>query len=527
MLNPKLPPLNAHTNSSEHSCVSSALFLSKDNLKTCEASLFQYCQKLSDAMSAAPDGPGSRRVPEVIRTLDTRQRRECLLAIMRRVHRIGKQHHITDVKVLNSLTLDIAREQVLSIACARDDDDAETKAASAREMSTNNSTADLHYMHTTHTAHTTHSASENPSTSSPTASTSHIQHVDAPLDSSHPNSTSVNPGGYSSAGVFESGMNVVIQNPLSRASSVANHTIDKFIALSGADRDWLTLAQRYEFPVEIAGFTPGCIQSNLRNVTSFSISCVILPMDVSPCAPSFNYPYLLLHIDGFNVYDGTNDVMRGAFSVMRFDSSYTSAGGRGFIILVPAQREAMHWNPPLPSLQNLRLSLRRPNGMLFSDARDEHVLARLEYDATRESSLKIVTKKYFSVHEFSGGDTVVFKDCRAVLSPRLMAQDAPAKTRALEKLASFMNREQGHDVQSIGAANNLSSLFYQTFFIAPSGSMDASLGQTILDVDILNIVQLLASDTSGESYVQGRILNTTLQMAITCRVCHMRQSLGS
>lgn len=322
-------------------------------------------------------------------------------------------------------------------------------------------------------------------------------------------------------------MNVVIQNPVSRASpSVANHTVDKFLALSGTDRDWVTLAQRYEFPVEIAGFTPGCIQSTLRNVTSFYVSCVILPMDVSPRAPSFNYPYLLLHIDGLNVYDGTNDVMRGAFSVMRFDSSYTSAGGRGFIILVPAQREAMHWNPPLPSLQNLRLSLRRPNGMLFSDARDEHVLARLEYDATRESSLKIVTNKYFSVHEFSGGDTVIFKDFRAVLSPRLMTQETPAKTRALDKLASFINREHGHDVQSIGAANNLSSQFYQTFFIAPSGSMDASLGQTILDVDILNIVQLLASDTSGESYVQGRILNTTLQMAITCRVSHMRPLLS-
>ena len=256
-----------------------------------------------------------------------------------------------------------------------------------------------------------------------------------------------------------------------------------------------------------------------------------MPMETNRLGnPAFAHPYLLLNIENINVYDGTNDAIRGAFSVLRFDTSYMGPNGRGYVVLVPMQNEVKIWTPPLASLQNLRISLTRPNGTLVSNAVDDYRLTRIEYDATRSLWIKLITDKYFDKHEFTGGDLVYLRGCKAqisAISASSAANSASSQTssRTTDHLLEFLNRQEGHEVIQVGTSNQAG--FFQNFYIMAPSTINQAMGRMDIDGDIVDVIQTIAADTSGESFITGDIMNTTLQMTLSMQVSVVSQQLES
>ena len=82
---------------------------------------------------------------------------------------------------------------------------------------------------------------------------------------------------------------------------------------------------------------------------------------------------LMLCLDGYDVYDGTNEAIRDAFCKFVYQRHFKSANGRGYVVMQPMQDEIKEFHPtPLSSLNNLSLSIRRPNGTLVNDSRDDY-----------------------------------------------------------------------------------------------------------------------------------------------------------
>ena len=239
---------------------------------------------------------------------------------------------------------------------------------------------------------------------------------------------------------------------------VLSATLVRYLTMAGFDRDFANDKSRYAYTVRINGSGSshaGCIQSSFKNVLSLSATCVIIPMDYGSVATTctgttigtaakhectFSYPYIILNIDNINVVEGTNDATRGAFAVLRFDKFYRAKNGRGYVILVPMQSEAKVYERPLASLNDMHISLTKPNATLLSNARDDYRIERVEYEAFNRMYLKVHTNKFFEASEFLQGDSLYFRGCSYNgLDPR--TNDA---------LLTYLNRVQGHDVVELG-----------------------------------------------------------------------------
>lgn len=299
--------------------------------------------------------------------------------------------------------------------------------------------------------------------------------------------------------------------PMSSASRV-----QRYLTLAGFDRNWVADPHRYTYTISLQDF--------VKNIVSLSTTCVIIPMDAARMAPSatvagsilhstectFSHPYLLLNVEDMAVCEGTNDAVRRSFTVLKFDTSYRSSNGRGYIVLVPVQGETKTFQPtPLASLNTLRISLRRPNGMLLSNARDDYTIEKIEYEAFNRIYLKIVTDKYFDRNEFYQGDSIYIRNFLPL--PSGPVSDT-TQSSTLNAFVSFMNRPEGHDIVEIGQANDNS--FYRTFYILAPGTLDQDAGRVEVDTDITALVQAMNADYPASTF-QGAIINTSLQVVIS------------
>lgn len=313
--------------------------------------------------------------------------------------------------------------------------------------------------------------------------------------------------------------------------------IDKYLAINGFDRDWIADPNRFSFRVDF-NYGENSVQQRYRNIKSIMATRVIVPMEIAEDTtitnipkPYYNYdfrfsfPYLSLNIDEFDdVYDGTNDNVRRSFCQLVVDKTYKAPNGRGYLLLSPIQREKKVFHPtPLSSINKLTVSLRRPNGDLFNNSKDEYNMFKVEYEQYNRQFLKIVTNKYFDRNEFFKGDTILIKGYGInSTQPDILdqddSQDPPMDEMAIRLLNEFINRPSGHEILEMGQAND--SGYYRNFYINAPGSFDTVLGQFVVDSPLITNLNLYNDkiDFSTWTATNGVILNTSLQCSFTFKL---------
>jgi hypothetical protein len=268
------------------------------------------------------------------------------------------------------------------------------------------------------------------------------------------------------------------------------------------------------------------IQTNFKNIHAIQVTSVVLPMDIptrtNTTGPNkvdyihnydFQYPYVLLRLDEFDdMYDGTDDTIRRAFCHLIYQKCYYSRNGRGYVILTPSQNEKKVFAPTsLPTMPSLHLSLLRPNGDLLNHSKDGLMITKLEYEAYNPRYIKVVTSKYFDKNEFYQADVVVIRQYV------LFKLSASQNQSYIDRVNEFVNRSEGHEVMTIGDAND--SGFYRSFYIQAPGIFNEDAG--VFDVDNEMVRQLVlfneTYDLSG-SPSNGFILNMSLQHSISIKI---------
>lgn len=311
-------------------------------------------------------------------------------------------------------------------------------------------------------------------------------------------------------------------------SSSQHILIDKYLSINGFDRNWTMDKKRFGFKVDF-NYGENSIQNRYKNIKSICVTNVIIPMEIidKPSivnAPKmfynhefkFSFPYLMLRIDEFtDMYDGTNDNVRRAFSTLIFDKCYYAPNGRGYLILKSAQKEKKVFHPtPLSSLNSLSLSVRRPNGQLLNDSVDNYGVFKIEYDLLNRRYLKIVTDVYFDRNEFYKGDTIMFSKFQMTNIDVSMSQEH------INKFNDFINRPEGHEIVEIGQANDQG--FLRNFFIHAPGSFDSKNGMFVLDENLIANLNAYndAIDwiTSPPRDPNGYVLNASLQCCLAFKL---------
>ena len=339
---------------------------------------------------------------------------------------------------------------------------------------------------------------------------------------SKPFNPTENPGGQLISDPMRSGSTFL--NP----RSTKQKEVEKYLSINSADRNWDLEPLRYRYSVNSLGENND-LQRRYRNIESIGVGKVIIPEEIIERVTntnqnlktffnydfSFAYPYLILRIDEFdNVYDGTNDNVRKAFSKLIYHRSYKAPNGRGYIILKPIQKEKKKFYPtPLSSIGKLSISLLKPNGDVLNTSADSYKLFKVEYEQFNSQYLKVVTDVYFDKNEFFVGDEVVLQNHNmTVLSQNMTSLNA-------QKFNEFINRKEGHEIKQIGGAND--SGYYRSFYIQAPGYFDKVNGQYALDTTLINTLneyntQIDFCDPATPT--NGRILNNSLQHTISLKL---------
>lgn len=297
--------------------------------------------------------------------------------------------------------------------------------------------------------------------------------------------------------------------------------VQKYLSINSSDRDWTLEPLRYQYSIHSLGDSSGDLQRRYRNIESIAVGKVVIPEEIIENKSfnhdfSFAYPYLILQIDEFNdIYDGTNDNVRKAFSMLIFDACYKAPNGRGYIILKPIQNEKKRFYPvPLSSLGKLSVSLLKPNGQLLNRSSDAYKIQKFEYDQILHAQyFKVITNVYFDKNEFFVGDEVILQN-------HVFSVNTPNITEsAAREFNEFINRREGHEIKAIGEANE--SGFFNSFYIQAPGYFDKANGQYIVNetlVTALNEYNGEIDFSDPETPMNGSVLNNSLQHTISLKL---------
>jgi hypothetical protein len=130
--------------------------------------------------------------------------------------------------------------------------------------------------------------------------------------------------------------------------------------------------------------------------------------------------------------------------------------------------------------------------------------------------IKIVTAEHFDRQEFTGGDCIYLRNCKVVLVVAPTSTNSHSKQSAIDRLTAFLNRSEGHEVVQIGQANERG--FYTNYYVLAPGTLDSAAGKFTLDLDLIDLIQTINSDTTAASYIVGDMINTTLQVSATLKI---------
>ena len=320
------------------------------------------------------------------------------------------------------------------------------------------------------------------------------------------------PGNMASAGAALSPDPPVLRQEFVLNPSADVRSEERFFCINGFDRDWSKYRKRFQFA---ADFT-----RRHRNVRSITMKRIIVPQEIWDVSSitnvaktfynhtfGFLFPYVIVQVDEFdNVFDGSSDNVRKGFSQLVVDKCYRAPNGRGYLVLQSLQDEKKVFQPAcLSELSRMTLSVRRPNGELFNESKDDFKIFKLEYELVNKQYLKIVTSKYFDKNEFVKGDNVIIRGFALTkLNPSMTDS-------AIGSFNAYVNRPQGHEILELGQANDHG--YYRTFYIRAPGAFDESAGQFDVDTTLTDTLDMYndSIDYNVWTYTNGEVLNTALQ----------------
>ncbi len=296
--------------------------------------------------------------------------------------------------------------------------------------------------------------------------------------------------------------------------------VRRFLLVNGYDRNWNSFPFRFAFTVSLANN-----DASFKDIRSIAATRLIIPREIveektltsvpkTRFEQPFNlqYPYLILRIAEFqSVYKASNTASQSAFCHFVYKNHYTSPSGRGYVHLVPAQKEALEFYiNPLASLQQMDISIQRPSGALLNTSRDQSRVLRMDWNnqVNMNRQLIMVTlKDFFDRNEFFAGDTVQFKGF-----------DIPSSLTAAS-LVSFVNRDEGHDILEFGTPN--ADGYVRTFYIRVPGTFNPSSG--LFDVDtsateeLMTYINGIDYDNSPPDNI-ALVINASLQASLAFEI---------
>jgi hypothetical protein len=297
--------------------------------------------------------------------------------------------------------------------------------------------------------------------------------------------------------------------------AASTYVTERYLIVNGFDRDWSLNKQRFRVVADFGAMSGNDLQQRYKNIRSISIKRAIIPQEISDTpnlshpgktiynhAFSFSMPYVLIAIDEIqSVFDGTNDTVRRSFCQMIVDKHYRAANGRGFFVLQAMQDEKKTFYPtPMSGLNRLTIAVRKPNGELYNESKDDYAVVGLQHDGLNPSYVMIVLDKYFDKNEFWKGDSIRIQGFK---------MDTSNTSGGVRRLSDFMNQPTGHVIAEMGQPNP--SGYFKTFYVRAPGDFDAERGVDALDKDALQAI-----DQGGT--VRGEIMNTTLQCVFSFKV---------
>lgn len=295
----------------------------------------------------------------------------------------------------------------------------------------------------------------------------------------------------------------------------------RYLTINGFDRNWLASPLRCQFNLDFADLT-----TNYRNVASIRATSLIVPNEIMEKkgllqmpryqtgahenGAKLSFPYLSLVIDEISdVCDGFNNTTQNQFAQFVYDNSFRCPNGRGYVILRPIQDEVKTFYPQsLSAISRLTFSIRKPNGTLFNDHKDNYKIFKIEYEQYNTFYIKIVLDKYFDKNEFFVGDTVTIQGY-TMYKP---ATSPPCLTVThFNQMNAFINRPEGHDVVLLGEANE--NGFYLSFYVLAPGNFDSTIGKQVVDRCMVDALKEYNIGVAPQ--VSGALINLSLQNTLS------------
>ena len=261
------------------------------------------------------------------------------------------------------------------------------------------------------------------------------------------------------------------------------------ISIDGQGRDVAEYPMRYKFI--------STLNEALRTVSTVSASSVV----ISNKDHNINCPYLLLVINELSgkwTYSDREPVRR-SFAKLVPQTTYSSPKGREYIVLQPlCAGHSVQFNPPLPSLSKLSISLTRPSGELVSAARDDYCACKVIQSS--DGNWIVVTSTFWLTSEFETGDIVY-------LTGDSSGNDA---------LDAYLFREQGHEVLDIGRP--LTDEGCNKVIIRYAGRISQSTGAYEQDEKAGAAFSGSGTNNVGEVSIKATMINLSNQISVTLEV---------
>lgn len=335
-------------------------------------------------------------------------------------------------------------------------------------------------------------------------------------------------------------------------SNQIQRDITRYVMFNGYDRRWDVYPKRFSFSLETDD-----LNSSLRNIVELRVTKLIIPLEVDKkrlndsdsqqTRPITNFrfglnvPYLILSIaEVQGMYDGLNEAVKRSTTTFVYDTSYTTQTGRGFLIMSPIQDEARIFYPnPMGLLPKMSFSVLRPNGTTFNMSADDNAVTAISYLPidVNKIYLRIFTKRFFDKDEININDTILFKKFALPTVSEFITQlqnevgRTPSESeqdmygKGLSQVENFLNRIEGHEVQSLGIATTAG--LYKEFVIFIPRVLNTISGEYEIDNSFANTLNVILGNTTSSTLTNfskitlttdSPLLNMSLQVSIAMTI---------
>ena len=299
--------------------------------------------------------------------------------------------------------------------------------------------------------------------------------------------------------------------------------MSKHIIINSIDRDW-TNSNSSETPYNyrvvfgnnsLYGNTSKnlniLINENLKNVEYFSCQkLVISNRELSNKFRPSNNPYLLLNVDNIEqVSDASNNKLQNALSIMTPKEPMIT--GNNNCKYLEYSNINNHKKKINRNITYLDVKIQKGDGTLINYDEYQNDILNIEqiYYDTSNTLLQITTGDFFSDKDFEEGDIIKIKNYNF--------RESSLNYYETALFNDYINREQGHIIQSINQSNSSLDL-YDRINILPAGENSRVTGNFELKswfddlITKTNIDSNLANDNSG------KLINFNLQTSIFLEV---------